>query len=90
MNKLKQWWKTITKSHTEELFELLMIKDTLYQIETFNSLKDKFENHLKGRLSKCENELEAINNYKNEAFNIKIISGFSTEKQNGNSAKQLL
>ena len=73
MKKLKQWWKTITKSHTDELFELLMIKDTLYQIETFNSLKDKFENHLKGRLSKCENELEAINNYKNEAFNIKVI-----------------
>ena len=73
MKKLKQWWKTITKSHTEELFELLMIKDTLYQIETFNSLKDKFENHLEVSLSKCENELEAINNYKNEAFNIKVI-----------------
>lgn len=73
MNKLKQWWKTITKSHTDELFELLMIKDTLYQIETFSSLKDKFENHLEGRLIKCENELEAINNYKNEAFNIKVI-----------------
>ena len=73
MKKLKQWWKTITKSHTDELFELLMIKDTLYQIETFSSLKDKFESHLEGRLSKCENELEAINNYKNETFNIKVI-----------------
>ena len=73
MSKFKQWWKTITKSHTDELFELLMIKDTLYQIETFNSLKDKFENHLEVSLSKCENELEAINNYKNEAFNIKVI-----------------
>lgn len=73
MRKLKQWWKTMTKSHVDELFELLMIKDTIYQIETFNALKDKFENHLEGRLSKCEKELQSINEYKNDAFNIKVI-----------------